>query len=320
MTQTVAVHVLARGIMFPSYAEGRLYSRHSSAVNISVADTPELVSLITEPGDVTVSSILLSIVSGVRTLGALPIPDRCDVSIQPRRIRFGWRVILELVRSPGEIRYDGRLDAAGQTGLTTGLDLVVPYLVSAICDSGPDRGFASIARALLDHGSGITTSRYATSNCFAREAWRVLASSMHGLRSPAALHRLVGLGEGLTPSGDDFVTGALAAWTLIGAPPIPEAIRAQILAKTRETTRAGATIVRQAVRGSFPAYVTRFAAEIRAVSDAGSAGCIEGVEIAGRIAAAIDRAADHGHTSGIDAVTGFAFGLTAGRSRAIVLS
>ncbi len=62
------------------------------------------------------------------------------------------------------------------------------------------------------------------------------------------LDELVGLGPGLTPAGDDFITGALAVHeALPGTDGIP--------GRLSGTTPAGRTLLWLALRGSFPAYL-----------------------------------------------------------------
>ncbi len=313
MVATVAADVLARGIAFPARAEGRLWSRHRSALNIIVEDSRELVSVVARPDGMTTSSVLVRVTSGPCDLRELVVADRCDVSIRPARLCFGSDLRIELAPSSPVSRYDGRIEPATGMDVASVVDAVVADLVDAICATAPGRGLAPIARLLREPDSGRAADTTAASTCFVNEARRVLAPPP-GIPCAGAIDRLVGLGEGLTPSGDDFVVGALAAWSLAGAPPIPDITRARIVASTDETTLPGATVVRQAVRGRYPAYLIRFATEIRIVCAGLAAGRVAGGVLRRRIAAAVRCAANHGHTSGIDAVTGFAFGLTTARS------
>jgi len=76
---------------------------------------------------------------------------------------------------------------------------------------------------------------------------------------------LAGLGPGLTPSGDDFLAGFAAAWTLLAASLARDgAARRRVTAAVESGARAGASPLghawlAHAVRGELPEPMTRFA-------------------------------------------------------------
>lgn len=136
-------------------------------------------------------------------------------------------------------------------------------------------------------------------NLFSRRAAEIL-------REPRGLDRLVGLGPGLTPSGDDFLCGALLGDTLASspggvpagqAPPVDALLgasidRAGIQASLEKTSAPGRNLLWLALRGHFPAYL---------------------LELVGRIAEsaaqeqmerAVLGAISHGETSGTDSSVG----------------
>ncbi|MGA2974566.1 MAG: DUF2877 domain-containing protein [Spirochaetia bacterium] len=100
---------------------------------------------------------------------------------------------------------------------------------------------------------------------------------------------LVGCGPGLTPAGDDFLTGAILASSSSNR------IDGERLERVLPgTTPLGRTLVWTALQGRFPAYLLEFIDAIvgAAVSD-------DALRIAVRKACA------HGETSGTDALAGF---------------
>ena len=113
----------------------------------------------------------------------------------------------------------------------------------------------------------------------------------------AAVRRLVGLGPGLTPSGDDFLCGFMAAADCSDhkcAVPVRETAEECISA----TNEISGSLLRCAARGFFPRDL-RHAAEAIATED--ESGAVQ----------AIRRLCVMGHSSGADMATGFLFGLFA---------
>ncbi len=307
---------LLRGVDFPRSAVGALISSHARALNIAVSGN-RLVSLVLQEADMTVSSLLVRPGSGAVRLDELPVSPDERVEIRERVIRFRHGCVINL-GAPGQaIPYEGRiaeLPAACRRRLT---NEVPGPLTDAILTIGRGRGLAPLAT--LFHGdpaAGNTPENPgdAKGDPFVRAARAVLVPALENAMPLHALARLVGLGIGLTPSGDDFVAGALAARALVyGSEPLPAQITEAIAGRAAGTTIAGSTIIRDALGGCFPAYLQRFARDIARASDMPAAGAIPR-----RIRAAVSRAAEHGHSSGIDAVTGFAFGLTSSDTGGIV--
>lgn len=116
----------------------------------------------------------------------------------------------------------------------------------------------------------------------------------------AASDRLVGLGAGLTPAGDDLLSGAMAALRTLGAA-LPDAasVRASDHLATRaaswpsRTTAVSAALLRQAALGAVAAPVARVLRALAGQVDAGPA-------VRGLLAA--------GHTSGHDLAVGLLLG------------
>jgi hypothetical protein len=112
---------------------------------------------------------------------------------------------------------------------------------------------------------------------------------------------LVGMGTGLTPTGDDFLCGILAALRCTSREGDRERMFAAewgraLSARLEATTAISATFLECAIAGAFAGAVT-------ALVDA----LASGEETATR--KALDRLCTRGHSSGMDTATGLLFGL-----------
>ncbi|HEY9089450.1 MAG TPA: DUF2877 domain-containing protein [Anaerolineaceae bacterium] len=106
---------------------------------------------------------------------------------------------------------------------------------------------------------------------------------------------LIGLGPGVTPSGDDFLIGFLAAlWSIAGDAPEREnflrAFGAGLVAAAQHTSEISRTYLFHAARGQFSSAVFDLVAAFA---------------LQGEISSAVQAAVHVGHTSGMDTVTGF---------------
>ena len=125
-------------------------------------------------------------------------------------------------------------------------------------------------------------------------------------RAAQASARLVGLGSGLTPSGDDFLCGVMAALWCTGAEGTSRArfrdawgaALANVLDRTNEVS---ATLLECAIAGSFCGALRGLAA---ALARGGTGGRAQ------ELHAAMGRLCAWGHSSGMDTATGFLFGLS----------
>jgi hypothetical protein len=124
-----------------------------------------------------------------------------------------------------------------------------------------------------------------------RAGGRILAAAAarpgQGGRRIRGLSGLVGLGPGLTPSGDDFLAGVILAECMVRGARIP-VDREEIAASLDRTTPEGRTLLTLALENRFPAYLLHFA-----------------LEAAEPRSSTVQDACSHGGTSGTDALTGF---------------
>jgi hypothetical protein len=108
------------------------------------------------------------------------------------------------------------------------------------------------------------------------------------LRAGAA--QLAGLGGGLTPAGDDFLTGAML-WAWLAHPAPDDYCDALLSASVTQTTNLSAALLRAAARGECSAPWHDMLGLLSGGSDAD-------------LACAVQQVLAHGHTSGADALAG----------------
>jgi hypothetical protein len=121
-----------------------------------------------------------------------------------------------------------------------------------------------------------------------------------------AAARMIGLGTGLTPTGDDFLCGLLAALWCTRIEGTEDArllagLGAALATMLNRTTVVGATLLECAIAGSFSGALRGLAAEL--------VGSRRG-DRALALGAAMGRLCAMGHTSGMDTAAGFLFGLS----------
>ncbi len=127
--------------------------------------------------------------------------------------------------------------------------------------------------------------------------------------SPESLDALVGLGPGLTPSGDDVLMGLLAGLELTaGAVPASGSLREWIVRRLvstagERTTRLSAQLLRAAAGGRYPEPVLGFASALAAGSKADEWGEPDALSVATGSLLAM------GHESGWASLTGIVLGV-----------
>ena len=215
------------------------------------------------------------------------------------QVRFdGHRVILGdfVVDFPGRPTWQGELTQRDVKGFCASR---VSLVRESLLLKGRDGGFLGLLRGGEPN------------NPFVARAMRVLS----GDRSAAsravrlnALSGLVGLGPGSTPSGDDFIAGALLGETALRLlwsaeskavadslePVIPWSKgKEDLWIAMNRTTDAGKTLLWQALQGHFPNYLIE------------TVRCVSAAKGKQEIADAVESAVACGATSGTDALTGF---------------
>lgn len=150
-----------------------------------------------------------------------------------------------------------------------------------LVDQGDENCFTTTARPLVEHiAEAIKTGQ-----------WTAMTEPANGL---------TGLGPGLTPSGDDFVCGLLAALSFhrasCGPGPAPEFLDALAQAAGARTSVFSAQMLHGAARGLVSEDMTGWLAAVHR-------GEIDAISHATR------RLINFGHTSGIDTLCGLITGL-----------
>jgi hypothetical protein len=206
-------------------------------------------------------------------------------------------------RSPAALRlhcanalvWDGRVVA--QPGLTPSvLARMAHGLAAWLCHHTPERGLTPLLLA-LEHGP----MRLSATNAAAYRALVPLWAEPQPFAAPTLLllvQALVGLGEGLTPSGDDFLVGLLAVLHLTGFLPCraDSAVQAQFCERVRPgTSQLSGEFLRCAFAGHFAEPLVNL---VRAL-------CAPEADAWQGHAATL---ATVGHSSGIDAMVGIALG------------
>jgi len=236
---------------------GRVHSVFARAINVEWTDG----RLLTLHGPGPLRAPFAAAVERVALLRA-PRPD-APVIVEPGRLRLPGLVLT--------------WDEAAPIGCA--IPAPPPGLDRAVVDT------------LRHHGTGRATGLDSPRGVAARAALAGAIGSGDAARLVEAASGLLGLGEGLTPAGDDCLVGALAVLHAIGhpalvRPPTPAAAIARAAAE--RTTAVGREFVVHALAG-------RFSEPMLALLRA--RGPIEAAE-------AVRRLAGLGATSGMDTLAG----------------
>ena len=269
----------------------RVHSVFHAALNLSPPNGDLLTLLSAEVDDLPRGVRLASVEdfssfgleagdSGVFALGEIVL----DRSIGRGRIRVDCATARRLAAQPiPPLRGDGERWRAGVARLEAlqaraATDLRVAPLLGGAQPSGAVG--KRLTQAALDLGRGVRGER------------------LDDIRGAAA--RLVGLGQGLTPAGDDFLCGFLAAGCCRRAAGLARsrlltALAEAVQERLGQTTDISASFLRDAIAG-------RISRPLAALAEACSGA--PGSDLDG----ALLRLAAIGHSSGLDAATGFFYG------------
>ena len=283
--------VIAVGTRIPQRFTGTVSAVYDHALNIRIDGDPMIVALVTRRSGQSARALLVGhlphgLSAGARVTaayGSLYAGDT-QVSGVPQAPLLQWK--------PDETNsYDGRIPAVGaDAGLEIGTEMRHRLLHSA---TGTLRGVLSDSCA--GNGGFVSLLGMGLQDPFALRAAEALAEG----RAEAC----VGLGIGLTPSGDDFLTGAILTGAVLG-------IRDNAVSRERigarlsdrsATTDVSGTQLRLALDGHAPAFLLPLLeAVVRFLSGTGAT---ENIRVAAR------EATSHGHSSGCDTVVGLVWTL-----------
>lgn len=299
------IETTIRGALVPPLFDASISGIYERVANLKIEDElgPYLISVVTELKYWTELAILatpalLTRVAAAGIGASLTLAHSGDLSIttthdgaQPDGARPGGMPVARVL--PRE--------TAPAPPLRRSLDLPTPPLetltacrAALLCDY-PDTGFV----ALLSAGGEAGRVRPTVTGDGSEVAATLGGRSPFVRRAAVLLESgdssaLLGLGPGLTPAGDDFLSGMMLAEDIATRPERdrPASLnRAALGTGLRRTTSAGASLLRLALAAHPPAYQISMVEALAA----------------GRENQAIAIAAAHGHSSGLDALSGFLF-------------
>lgn len=210
--------------------------------------------------------------------------------ISPRAILIGGALRLSLERSA-----TWRPPAWPAAASPASLAATCAALAARAAREAPPDGLARIV-AGVPHAAPTPSTRLADERVAAFQLWlgaelkrSALASMRRARHVPPPVNGLIGLGPGLTPSGDDFLCGALATLDALGEcgarAALADAVRREASALTSPLS---ACLLRAAAAGHFGDRLHRAACDA----------------ITGRAEAAAAALAGIGHSSGWDMLAG----------------
>jgi hypothetical protein len=228
----------------------------------------------------------LTLIGHLGRLSDLALRPRQSVEVCDRHIVIGNSIRLTLDQSeawrppswpicPSPVRL---IETCAALGRRAAIDAPEEGLARHVHDVGETSGRQPLAR--------IARPRIAV---FERWLSGVLDKHAQGMASADAVQGLIGLGPGLTPSGDDFLVGALALLDCIGERDAHAALgRAIITALPDSTSRLSACFLRAAAAAHAGENLHRAVSSV----------------IAGDAGAAIEAIETIGHSSGWDMMAG----------------
>lgn len=285
------------GFVKQIFTHGQVISIHQGAVNI-LDGGGLLLSLVAVFSGMTALSIYLPAMFQDEPRGYRQRPEKIREGLEVRRQGNKLYLADMVVSMDFRNTWEGRLSLSDVAGFT---EQNIDHLERALLVSEIEAGLIALHKSALE------------GDLFVRKAQKILAGlSISGKPPlPGGLSSLVGLGIGLTPSGDDFIAGALLGEgirQLLGNinTEQPEAFcgsdqqnssfpainKAEINGVLSKTSYSGRTLLWLALQGSFPHYLIKAARGL-----AGAAG-LDDMELVVRTAML------HGETSGSDALSG----------------
>lgn len=280
----VSPDVLARSAAFSGHIQGV----HRVAAYVAVDGTDDLVVLALDAVGGVPGGALIGRLSDLRTIG---LERGMAVTARAGRVsipRAGVSIDLAGARP-----WSGSLPATAACSPGPALRRRIATARALAATAAPRGGFAP----LLGGPRGSLPSDRRHGGDFAAAARPRVAALAAGLmdgdvaRTTRAVSSLIGLGPGLTPSGDDLLVGLLAGLEATGHPLL--AVLATTIASQAPggTTSVGASALRNAARGQF---AERLHDVLVAVARPDAAG----------LPRAIERGMACGSTSGADTLVG----------------
>ncbi len=273
----------------------RVHSVFRSTMNLEVRGSDTLVALTGPAGVSYAHAVVLDRDEDFR---AWPHPVGSAGCIDGSFIRLhdrGNRRVVDLCRA--------RRRPARVLPVVVGLGGAGRACVTGLSGFQADRGCDLLLRGLVSGAAaapGATAAAATPMGEALRRSAAALGTAACGDGAPAeavrrAVLSLVGQGTGLTPSGDDFLCGFLAA-ARCAAPLLAATLSAAIEVSIRSTGDISASLLRGALRGHWPVPLADLADALAA-------------DHAFDARRALGDLCGLGHSSGADIATGFLYGL-----------
>jgi len=268
---------------------GRVHSSYAHIINV-LTPTGRLLTL---QGEGRLQAPLaLALATDVETLGAhLPV-GALVVQDSPAAARYPATLRLRCADVPV---WHGSLQVCPDLTPSVLADLATALAIW-LCHHTPTCGLAPLLPA-LEYGPVSVSATCAAAYTALVPLYRA-RQTFSVTTFLTLVHDLVGLGEGLTPSGDDFLVGLLAVLHVTGCLPLLSSptIRERFWQYVRlGTSQLSGEFLRCALEGHFAEPVAMF---VRAL-------CMRETRVWQGYAATL---AAVGYSSGVDAMVGIAFG------------
>jgi hypothetical protein len=283
--------------------EGTVTGVYRAAIHVSPPARDDLLTLAVADVGGLPGGILVDGIDDLRVLGLAP-----GLTVKGRRGRLtigNGRVVVDVARAAP---WSPRLPATTLLPLEPGPSAMLEFAQRAAARRATDRGLGPLLMPRRAGRSRLRSSARSADLTRAAETALVdLLGAVDGRDGPATLvgvRSLVGLGVGLTPSGDDALIGLLAALEATDHPGLAwlSAGIIEALGDPNRTTFVSEICLRRAAGGEFPERVHDLLAAIGGTSPR-------------LVEWSIARAMGYGATSGADMLVGFFGGAWLGIGR-----
>lgn len=269
---------------------GFVHSVYRKTVNLNIGG--ELLALQAENSPLSPISLITELTKA--EMDALPLTEGLPVQTAKDFIRIGSHTLAGSVRPPEYLfchKSAEIIPVVFQTFISSREKELLLNRMESVIAASHTGGFDCIFQ-MYQKKTGALPSLILESACqHITNAWNSFCSSDYET-AVSSLSGLIGLGTGLTPSGDDFLCGIFAGFSLCGMSGIPFAVllRKEIQTKLRNTNDISRAFLSCALQGQFSLPVISLAR----------------IPEAGNIR---DSFGEIGHSSGFDTLCGICFAM-----------
>jgi hypothetical protein len=231
------------------------------------------------------------------TTAALLLMEKRGIQSHDGTVLLGDRIVID---TAGSVPWLADFTSCAGSGAR--MDMALSLLIETAADSAPQQSFGALIPALFAREL-CAEKTTATTAVLHRRLLQVVASVRRDgafadpQRLAPLLTPLIGLGYGLTPSGDDFCAGSVLSLVAVGKPE-QAAILATLLYQAAQLRTTEISL----------AFYRAHAASLLSESQARLLGCFGAAQDTD-LGNALHGVCRHGATSGWDMLAGFAFGI-----------